>query len=546
MRGVGRVSEHVRPETHGFGANLIFDDHGLSPYWGVVSAFDPDHDETLGTFDALGETWEIVSSTYWSGKIAPPDESDPDGGLYEYSYSVEAVDEVGDRDANIQFRPGFPDAEHVDTGESINGIPDDCPESIRVQVESTNVDHDDLLALLRAFAEHIGLNREYFGDPHEWSRAYQIERYLRLLRQVSEDHIVDGGILGQLADVASDQRGHGKHRWDNEEIVGHYESVASDAETWDMLLPDGVGGDLGKSIKNYHPQNPRSDTSGDDPLAHPKVEAARAAEFDEGNGVPWDEIDSALDELDATLLNVLHWAGVPIAPDAAVWVRNDQYFDVGERSEVELRSNPLPALREAIVEHAESELVRTELSPAQEEVLTVLTDGGSMHYETLADDAEVGTSTVYRLVDNLCSLLETDDGLVRFADATTRKYVRGIVDRVRDTADWARESISAVAQEHDLLRSDDGPLQEWMQRHGVRLVSEHPTLEFEVDKPVSEVEIKQILRAGLEAAEASGLLTKRFENALVTWRDLDGTEYPGRRVVVDGDVLGQGALRSLL
>lgn len=539
------MSEHVRPETHGFGAKLIFDDHGMSPYWGVVSAFDPDHEEYLEPFDAIGETWEVVSSVNWNGKIAPRDSDTADGGLYEYSYSIEAVDEIGDRDAKIQLRPGYPDAEHVETGELINGMPNDCPESIRVQVEATNVDHDDLLALLREFFQHIGLNPEYISEPHEWSRVFQIERYVRILRQVYEDHIVDGGILGQLADVMSNQRGKGKHRWDNEEIVGHYDSVADTVDTWDMLLPDGVETVLGKSVKGYHPANPRGDTSGDDPLAHPKVEAARAAEFDDGSGVPWDEVDDALEELDAALLNVLHWAGVPVAADAAVWVRYDDYFDVGAREEVDLRSNPLPELRETIVEHVESEMIRTELSPAQEEVLTVLTDGGSMHYESLADQADVGTSTVYRLVDALRSLLDTDNGLVRFADDATRRHVRGIVDRVRETADWAKQSIAEVAQEHDLLRSDDGPLQEWMQRHGVRVAREHPELELELDKPLGDVEIKEILRAGLEAAERSGLLTERFERGRISWRTIDGQEKRGRQIVVDGKILGQGALKSL-
>jgi len=540
------VSDHVRPETHGFGANLIFDAHGLSPYWGVVSTYEPDLEERDETFDAIGETWRVESSTHWEGKIAPPEGADVDGGLYEYSFSIEAVDEIGDRDANIQFRPGFADAEHVDSGEPINGLPDDCPESVRVQVETTNIDHDDVLALLSAFGEYIGLNPEYFRDPHEWSRAYQLERYVRLIRQVYEDHIADGGILGQLADVASNQRGRGKHRWDNEEIVGHYESVADTADTWAMLLPEAVESDLGKSVKGYHPANPRSNTSGDDPLAHPKLEAARAAEFDEGDGVPWDDIDAALEELDAALLNVLHWAGVPVAADAAVWVHADEYFAVDSREPVPLRSNPLPELRETIVEHTEAEMARAELSPAQEEVLTVLTDGGSMHYESLADEADVGTSTVYRLVENLRSLLETDNGLVRFADDVTRDHVRGFVDRVRETADWARQSIKQVAQDHDLLRRDDGPLQQWLQRHGIRVVSERPELELELDRPVSDREIMQILRAGYEAAERSSLLTTRFMDALISWKTPSGERRDGRQVVitdgVENRILGRDPL----
>jgi hypothetical protein len=534
---VVRVSERPAAlETHGFGVNLLFDEHGLSPYWGVVSVYEPDHDERVEPFEAIGETWEIDRSNHWEGKIAPPEGQDHiDGGMNEYSYSLVAQDEIGDKDVNLQFRPGFPDAEHVDSGEPIQGMPDECPESIRVQVTSTNVDHDDLLDVLVAFAEHIGLNRDYFDQvPHEYSSAYQIERYGRLLRHVYEDHIAGaGGILDQLGDWGAEQRGRGKIRWDNEEIVGHYHSVAMDPDTWRAVLP---GDDHhGKAVKGYHPQNPRSSTNGDDPLAHPKVEVSLSNDFDPDGSVPWSEVDAVLKELDETLYNVLHYAGVPLPPDAGVWCKIDPYFDVRPRDEsIDLQPDPLPELRDHAVEHAETEMIRSELSPTQERVLTVLTDGGSMHYDALADEAEVGTSTVYRLVDNLSSLLETDSGIVRFADDVTRRHVQGIVDKVRETADWARSTIKQIAQEQDLLRADDGPLQRWMQRHGVRVVRERPELEFALDKPLSEREIQEIVRAGLEAAEASGMLTGRFESGLISWVDMDGNEHSGWKLVVDG------------
>jgi len=41
------------------------------------------------------------------------------------------------------------------------------------------------------------------------------------------------------------------------------------------------------------------------------------------------------------------------------------------------------------------------------------------------------------------------------------------------------------------------------------------------------------------------MLTHCFENGLVTWRDRDGHEFPGRRIVVGGKILGSGALESL-
>lgn len=536
----------VEPQTHGFGAKLLWDDHGLDPYWGVVSVFDPDHDEKLDPFDAIGETWEVESANYWEGQIAPPDGQEHiDGGMNEYSYALEAQDDIGDKDVVLQFRPGFPDPKNVNSGEDMQALPDDTPRSIRVQVMSTNVSAIETLRVLVAFAEVVGLNTDYFaGEPHERSRVYQFERYLRIRRQVSEDHVVgSGGVIDQLADFASDQRGRGKYKWDNEEIVGHYTSVATDPDTWSMMLP---GDDhRGMRLKNYHPANPRSE-GGDDPLSHPKVEMALSSEFDPDGNIPWSSIDEVRDELDESMLNVLSWAGIPLAPDSGVWVENDPYFDVRERREsVEIASNPLPELRDQAEKHVESELVRTELSPAHEELLTVLTDGGEKHYETLAEEAGVGTSTVYRLVDKLRSLLDSDAGVIDFADDVTRRHVSSIVDKVRETADWATDSIRQVAQEHNILRDDSGPLQRWMDRHGIRLVSQHNGLEFEIDRPVGDIEIRQILRAGLDAAESSGVLTKRFENARISWTDLDGQAHPGRRVVTSGKVLGKGALRCL-
>lgn len=534
----------VAPETHGLGMKLLWDGHGLDPYWGVVSVFDPDHDEDLAPFEAIGETWEVETSTYWEGQIAPPgDQEHIDGGLNEYSYTLSALDEAGDRDVVLQFRPGFPNAENVNSGNPMQGIPDDLPESIRVQVMSTNVEVDEALTVLRAFAEEIGLNPEYFhGDPHEYSRVYQYERYVRLRREVSEDHIVgSGGIIDQLADFMSDQSGRGSYKWDNEEIVGHYLSVASDPDTWAMLLPGEER--HGTALKNYHPKHPRA-SGGEDPLSHPKVEVSLSNEYDPEGNVPLSALDEFRDELDETMLNVLSWAGVPLAADSGVWVTADPYFDADERASLEIVANPLPELREKAEKITESELVRAEFSDTQEEMLTALADGGQMHYETLADEADAGTSTVYRLVENISPLLDTDNGIVQFADDVTRRCVESIVDQVRQTAEWGAESLRQVAQDNGILR-DDGPLQRWMSRHGIRLVEQRPELEFEVDRPVGEVEIRQILRAGLDAAERSGLLTRRFENGSISWRTRDGATRNGWQIVVDGDVLGSGALETL-
>jgi hypothetical protein len=131
----------VDVQVHRLGANLLFDEHGLSPYWGLVSVFDPNLEGE--TFVAGGEEYCIDTANFWTGKLADPS-GDIDGGLYEYKLGVWSTDDHGEQGADLTFRPGFPNATHVDSGEEIEGIPSDCPDSVRVQVEATNLTKVDL------------------------------------------------------------------------------------------------------------------------------------------------------------------------------------------------------------------------------------------------------------------------------------------------------------------------------------------------------------------------------------------------------------------
>lgn len=55
----------------------------------------------------------------------------------------------------------------------------------------------------------------------------------------------------------------------------------------------------------------------------------------------------------------------------------------------------------------------------------------------------------------------------------------------------------------DVLDSGDGPLARWMQRYGVWLVEEHPELHFELGRPLSKMDVIELLRSGYQAADAS-------------------------------------------
>jgi len=512
-------SAPIALETHGFGANLLFDENGLGPYWGLTAAYDPDHEDCLNTFEAIGEEWEIVQSEQWYGQLAPPDEAYDavDDGLLEFQYQVQAVDDIGDKDATIQFRPGYPEPVNAYSGNPIQGMPSDCPKSIRVQFISTNLDHDEVLPLLRSLADHIGLNPDYFGEPHEYSSVYQLERYARLSRALAEANLTgDGGLIDQLGDFASSQGGRGMYKWDHEDVQAHYEAVAFDPDTWGILIPEQF---LGKQLKCYHPKHVR-DAASDDPLADPKVEISLSNEYDREGNVPWHDIDAAIADLDDALHNVLHWADIPITADPDVWNGADPYFDVKPADQsVTLQHNPLPEFREATEDLVETELVSQDITAADQDLILALTDGGPRHYETLAEDADRSTSAVYRLVDKLSALLDTENGIVQWADEYTREYAREIIEPLRDTARWASDALrDAVDREH--IHSDGEPsaLEQWMQRHGLSLVGARQRLHFSLDRPTSRRELVKILRAGLEAAEASGLESE-FRDALIDWQE---------------------------
>jgi hypothetical protein len=276
-------------EVHKLQAFLQFDDHGLQPYWGVTNALDPG-DDTGREFEALGCKWEIGSSTNWNGKIEHP-EKNLDDGLYEYIYQLVADDDVGDRDATISLRAGYPRARHVETGDPIQSLPDDTPECLRVEVQTTNVDPDDLLELLRRWFEEMNLNPDYSSEPNEWSRITAYEGYVRVDRAESNAHLTgDGGLIQELAQFGSSDGDKGRYRWDHEKTQGHYEVVALDRGTWETLLP---GQAFEKRLKSYHPDHVRSPSENDDPLYHPKLEVQMWQK--QQSPVPWDERDALYD-----------------------------------------------------------------------------------------------------------------------------------------------------------------------------------------------------------------------------------------------------------
>lgn len=521
-------------QTHRLAAQMTFDQHDMAPYWGIVSAYEPDLDGA--TFSYNQEDYSIETATHWSGKIADPS-GDIDGGLNEYKLGVWTDDDAQDKGADFTFRPGYPRATHVDTGEPIQSLPTELPESIRVQVEATNLSNIDVLALLAALADAIDLNPRYFQAPHEWSSIYELETYVRIDRDVADQKLTaDGGVLERIARF-SNGRGRGEHKWDHEDRQGHYEAVALDPQSWARLLD---GQSLPKRLKCYHPANPRSEADEDDPLSHPKLEVQYWAGYQQQRSLDWYDFEQHLDELRETTLNALNWADISLEPDEDVHIADDYWSLERCPESVRIVSNPMPELEDQQQATARETLIDPEASRAEFDVLEALADGGSRHYDDIADEADRSSSTVYRAAQQFADVLEIVDGSIQYADDVVRQEIEGIVDRYQSARDSAADALRATAESdipvgetHD---GEPSALESWMNRHGIVPKSSYGDLELELSRPTTPYKLRKILRAGLEAAELSPLLTHRFENARLHWVDREGNQRSNYQIVVDGEI----------
>jgi len=527
----------VDVQVHRLGANLLFDEHGLSPYWGLVSVFDPNLEGE--TFVAGGEEYCIDTANFWTGKLADPS-GDIDGGLYEYKLGVWSTDDHGEQGADLTFRPGFPNATHVDSGEEIEGIPSDCPDSVRVQVEATNLTKVDLHGLMQGLADAIDLNPAYFapGAPHEWSSIYGLETYIRVENARAEQQLVgDGGVIEDIARFSSGEGSKGEWKWDHEEATGHYEAVALDPDSWDRLLE---GRTMPKRVKCYLPEHPRQNGQTEDALYHHKLESQYWAGYD-SESLSYSNYWTHVDELRTTTLNVLAWAGISVRPDGPFVA--DEYFTPEPADEpAKIVSNPIPELTERQQLTAREQLLDPESTAAEFEVLQTMTDGGQpLHHSEAAERSETSTSTVYRAVERFDDILEIENGVLQFVDDVVRQEIRDIVERFEAAKDSAYRAIRRTAENISPLDSpSDGPsaLEQWMNRHGIIAQERYDGLELRLDEPVSHHELVKILRAGYQAAECSPLLTEHFEQATIDWQDREGNWHGNWQVVVDGKLLG--------
>ncbi|MFC7028474.1 hypothetical protein ACFQH8_15690 [Halomicroarcula sp. GCM10025710] len=459
----------MAPHTHEANAYLNYapkgDDYdGLDPYWAISNLYINEFDgwRKLKDVEIEGERWDIRINRSTCGIAARPSDS-VDGALYEFDITMRGP---GRTKVSFNLSPRYESMRNPD-GDSISMAWDhlEHDEGIAVYVQASNVNPDRFPSLLArsifelADSADVGLYHGYFDAPAS-GRLTDLERYVRILRSMSEKLVGAGGLLDRISMRLSDAKGtKGRYRFDNEEIKGHHHTIKHQSTAARELISHHS---LGGQEKVYLPEHPEKFES-DDALYHPKFGVKYAKKQNKNGAVDWDQRHDVIQELDERLLSILSWAGIPTEAGGTTYVVDDHFDAAPAEESVAIHADPLPKL-EANQEHLLMTCLR-DMTPAGQEIAEVVATDGGQHVEDVADATDTSLSTVYRVLQRMDGVLESDNGHVQFVSEALRKEVRGIVQSVEhaieSAADRAAELVSM-----DLRQSASSAFDKWMARYG--------------------------------------------------------------------------------
>lgn len=531
------MREHIRPHIHEAKTFFHFREHGLSPYWAlrnlVIHGLDG-HGEL--TVDIDGDPYHIDFAYSDSGIAPRPGDNIQRDVLRDWEIHVDGSNEAK---AHYQIRARYNDMCGPDGDTKSLAWPGG--EGLDILCQSSNIPFDALLPLLRAsiaaMAESVDqeINSRYFREPASSSKIATVEWYVRMKRQYSKKLVRSDGIFHKIMHLLSAEK---DTEWvysgDNTDVIGKRHAFdlppasISNLGSWS----------LGVRAKCYHPKFARNQETGDDPLSSPKFGVAFHKRID-GEARHWSDRDQLRREIEEILINIMEWAEIPTEPDLTTFV-DDDHFEV-ESSEVSVgrHSDPTPDLK------AEQEsllmTVLGDLSPAAQDVTeTIATDGGS-HYQQIAEETDNSVSTIYRALDQLGDLVESERGMVRFTSQKIREEIVGMVERLDELKESTAERVAELAN-IDLRSRADSAIEKWMAKYGAELVDfdgEGGTIRFDTlmqwrTSSFSLPQLEEVLQEGMDAWEFVGRDWKVFADLRVDVDLKHSQDKRGKRI---GDLI---------
>ncbi|TYT61795.1 DUF7845 domain-containing protein [Natrialba swarupiae] len=483
-----------------------------------------------------GEPWQLQVSYSKSG-FAP---RLSDGINAERLYEWDIVGRGrGEKKASFNLSPRFPNMRHWETGEPVN-LPWEKQigdvEGVDVEYHTSNIEPDRGLELLPEFFaaifEHADerVHSEYFRtEPHEASRMWAYERYVRITRNWAEK-LSSAGVLQKVTHYLSDQEGvKAELHINNTEVTNHQNRLFLDPASAGKLLP---GHTYGRKFEIYQLRDPDA-VSKDHPSYHPKIEVLVNKSMNDGEAWAWADRHDVTEQIEETLLNALHWEDIPLGPDGnGVYVADDHFDAVARDDRVELYEDPTPRL-EAKTDHLLMTTLRDMGDTARDVTETVATDGGAT-VDDLADELGKHPATIYRAIEDLDEILELDQGDVSFRVRKYRDELRALVE----SAEFALESFADRIQ-HVMGLADhiaeSSPFQQWLAENGAEIDfdGDGEPKRVRIDTILSQLKygsfenVQTIATEALEKWRKSGNDPALLRRAYLTWKTPGGGTETG-------------------
>lgn len=475
--------ETVKCAPHEFDANFLFDG-GLGTFFAADRQIKVGDGKQVGRFEIDGERW-ATKLYYSSSNLINPGDELPTGTEFEIEemreYHLKVArrsdeDPIGEQSFVATITPRWQDL----MGETSNGnvteisVPDDINEAVNVRVQGSNIKYERYLGLLREGMQSVGINRDHLGEPHEYSNVLDAEMYVRLYKDRSGPvHSRDGPIAALGHYLEHDRTGYRKIVQNDDDdhgnnLPGYYHTVTLGPRRVREAWPHH---DVPREIKHYYAREAETKPD-DDPLAHPKLGASyQRSKWDGKLGVSPDDLAQLREELSETVLAVLAESGIPIAPpnDEDGPFVEDAYFGV---ETVERENEPLALDLTEVHSEQESIVVQTladGLSPVQwESIETLVTDGGQVSPQDIADDHGRHVESVRRALRTMEDLVDRAYGEVRLESPFIAEQVHQAVKEAKDATRRAAEtSAKAIHAAERGLDEDTSAFITWASRYGV-------------------------------------------------------------------------------
>lgn len=526
----------VEPQTHEVKGNMLFDEHGVQPYWALRSIFS--HEINGGAkkieVEVDGEIWQVSLNHQKSGM--EPTADDEVDQLYEYRMNAYGR---GERKIPILIQPRLDWSED----KRPNSVPDDLDESVNCRIETAvNVEPIQIKnlvpQLLASVFDQLGVQwyDQYFTGPlHEYSNLTTWELYARVNRGIAQRLVEMDGILWSIFHLLGDLEGSKfEYSSDNTEIIGYNHQVRIDTKAANQLLP---GNQHGKQLKHYHPQHVRDDSRDDDPLYHPKFGVCYKSTWDDDGSVKWSNRSELRAELHDNLVNILEWADIPTDPDSGAFVEDDHFNPVSSERTVTLYDDPTPEIEASQHSILTKTLMSICDSEREQEMLkqVAYADGGRKHVSEL-EDSVGSSSTIYRALDKLSGVLESDNGNVQYVSEKIREQVTETINVTKDVIESKTQILEdMLSVDPDDLERAGRAWQNWMNRYGAEIMEVDGRKTIRVREIMSLVKSKageyapEIVEWGRIAWQNAGRDPAEFDNAVVVW-DAPNGGTNGKRV----------------